>query len=314
MKNYKNFGELLEQLRISNKMTQQQAAEGVCTIRQYSRLEKGESNPRIDVLYGLSNKFRTNLYEFYNIHFCHESFEAYQCISDFNELISTNNFHSLDKIIDQMRFLQEFETGENFQTLCYAESLQLFLIIKDYINSIDQCYKGLGITSYQELLKINKKPKVYSKIELCLLNTIGCNYGALEDFKKANSIFLILIDSIDYQNEFLPFAAKYNTKFTQKFYENTIYNLSSSYCGENELEKAKFYTEKGIASCLKENNMCFLPELYELKSFILIDLDEKTEAKECMENALSLYKICNSMDQYNNLKAQYDDLFEQNKV
>lgn len=309
MKNYKHFGELLEQLRISNKMTQQQAADGVCTIRQYSRLEKGESNPRIDVLYGLSNKFHTNLYEFYNIHFCHESFEAYQCISDFNEIISLNDLKSLKKIIQQMHSLQEFETGENFQTLCYAESLQLFFIDEDYIKAIEQCYRGLGIASYQELLKANKKPKVYSKIELCLLNSIGCNFGALSEFDKADTIFLILIESIDYQMEFLPFSAKYNTKFNQRFYENTIYNLSTSYLRNNELEKAIFYTEKGIAYCVKENNMRFLPELYDLKSSILIELNKKVEAKECMENALTLYKISNSMKQYNKLKADYDSIF-----
>lgn len=309
MKNYKNFGELLEQLRISNKMTQQQVADGICTIRQYSRLEKGESNPRIDVLYGLSNKFHTNLYEFYNIHFCHESFEAYQCISDFNEIIRKNDFKSLTKIIKQMRSLQEFQTGENFQTLCYAESLQLFYIEKSYINAINQCYRGLGIASYQELLKANKKPKVYSNIELCLLNSIGCNYGALSEFDKANTIFLILIESIDYQIDFLPFAGKYNMKFNQVIYENTIYNLSTSYLRDNELENAKFYIEKGISYCIKENNMCFLSELYELKSFLLIDLGDKAEAKECMENALTLYKISNSMKQYNKLKADYDSIF-----
>lgn len=309
MKNYKHFGELLEQLRISNNMTQQQVADGVCTIRQYSRLEKGESNPRIDVLYGLSNKFHTNLYEFYNIHFCHESFEAYQCISDFGEIIRANDFNSISKIIQHMHSLQEFETGENFQTLCYAESLQLFFVEKDYIKAIEKCYQGLGMASFYDLQKTNKESKVYSNIELCLLNCIACNYGAISEFDKANIIFLILIDSIDYQMTFLPFESKRNVKFSRIFYENIIYNLSINYLNNNELDKAKFYTEKGIAYCIKENNMRFLPELYKLKSFILINLDEKSEVKECMENALTLYKISNSINQYNELKAEYDNLF-----
>lgn len=310
MKNYKNFGELLEHLRISNQMTQQQAAEGVCTIRQYSRLEKGESNPRVDILYGLSNKFHTNLYEYYNIHFCHESFEAYQCISDFNEILKLQHFKSLSKIIKRMDSLSEFKTGENYQTLCYAVSLSLFYNEKDYIKAIDHCYKGLGITSYQELIKVSEKKKVYSNIELCLLNSIGCNYGAMSEFDKANKIFLILVDSIDYQNEILPFFSKYTIKFTHKIYESTIYNLSTSYLRNHEIEKAKLYMEKGISYCIKENNMYFLPQLYELKSFIYYDLNEISEAKDCMEKALTLYTITNSTTQYKELKTKYDMLFK----
>ena len=236
MNNYKHFGELLEQLRISNNMTQTEVAEGICTLRQYSRLEKGESNPRIDVLYGLSNKFNTNLYEFYNIHFCHQSFEAFKCIKDMNQTIYEGNLSNLESVIQSMQNLKEFNTGDNFKNLCYAQAL--FKYSKsDFVASLNFCLKGLQVPNFESLQKFSSH-KIYSNIDLCLINCLGCDYGELSKTEEAIITFVTLVSAIDNQAEKLPFSSIKNSNFVQNSYENAILNLSNCYFQKQDLHSA----------------------------------------------------------------------------
>lgn len=289
MNNYKHFGELLEQLRLSNNMTQVEASEGICTLRQYSRLEKGQSTPRIDILYGLSNKFNTNLYDYYNIHFCHQSFEAYQCIKDLNDSILANNYANLDSIISRMNELCEFNTGDNYKNLCYAEALSAY-DKGNYKDSISLCLKGLALSDFNFFAELPEN-QIYTNIELCLMNCLGCNMGCLQKYKEANIAFRTLVDAFDYQSEKMPFSSAKNSDFVQNSYENAIYNISYTYYRDGSLDLAYGYVQKGINFSMLQNHINYLPSLLELKGYILIALQKTEEARDCWIQSLGLLKL-----------------------
>lgn len=289
MNNYNNFGKLLEHLRLSNNMTQVEAADGICTLRQYSRLEKGESTPRIEILYGLSNKFNTNLYDYYNIHFCHQSFEAYQCIKDLNRVITAGNYNSLETIITQMKKLKEFEDGDNYKNLCYAQAL-LQYNQKKYDQSISFCLQGLQLSDFEAFKQLFHN-QIYTNIELCLMNCLGCNYGSMTRYEEANIAFTALVNAFDYQTKQTPFSLAQNSFFLQNFYENAIYNIGYMYYCNRAISSAYNYVEKGIAFSISHNNISYLPSLLELKGYILKDLNKPVEAKECWQQALCLLKL-----------------------
>lgn len=58
---YKHFGELLKEIRTSKGLTLQDLAEDICSVRQLSRIEKGENNPSVYILHNLSKKLNIDL-------------------------------------------------------------------------------------------------------------------------------------------------------------------------------------------------------------------------------------------------------------
>ena len=289
MNNYKHFGELLEQLRLQNQMTQSEVAEGICTLRQYSRIEKGESTPRIDILYALSAKYNTNLYEYYNVHFSHLSFEAFHYICKLNDASAVGDISSFQPIADEMEQLKEFETGDNFKYLCYAHALAEFYK-PDLDCSIQYCLKGLELKDFNSFRLLSSQ-KVYTNAELCLMNCLGCTFIAKKSYEEADFTLHKLIEIFDYQAALLPFPSGKGTNFLMNIYENTVYNIAIYKYHMKDYNEACIYAQKGVDHSINHNDILYLPMLLQIKAYSLMQLELYDEAKKCSQQAITLFEL-----------------------
>ena len=75
------------------------------------------------------------------------------------------------------------------------------------------------------------------------------------------------------------------------------------------------YVQKGIDFSIRENNISYLPALLELKGYILVELEQKDDAKECWQQAIAFLKLkINAIKTDTNLKysqLKYEELTKQ---
>ncbi len=197
--NYSHFGELLKEVRNSKKLTLEQLAEDICSVRQLFRIEKGESTPSIHILHNISKKLNIDLQEFYRIYFTSGSFESYSLKLKLGELIAGNDNISLKNFITEIENMSDFQEGENLQYVLYGKAICSAYIDNNYLLSNEYCMKALHIEDPNfNICEIEIVP--YSNVGLTTINLMASNFSKMKEkeisSKLVESLLLILEDYI----------------------------------------------------------------------------------------------------------------------
>ncbi len=304
---YKHFGELLYELRKMCKLTQGEVSAGVCTIRQYGRLEKGECYPRMDVLNGLSRKFNINLYNYFELYFSNESAASIKYKVEFNKILETNSIEALPLIIEELKKNLDLTIKENCQMLLYAEALHTFNFEKDFEKTIGLCMEAMNIGIEDKIHVKKNNYLLYNNIELSIWNCLGSCYGALDKHEEAIEIFVSMKEVLE--NRISEFdTIKLVSVYEKKIYELVLYNLGSSYMLKSNLEPALELTEKGINFSIAHNNIRFLPSLLMRKFELLCMTNKMGEAEEVHNTILELLKLVNMDGKYERQKKKMEKI------
>lgn len=290
---YKHLGELLYELRTMCKLTQAEASEGVCTVRQYGRLEKGEYYPRMDILNGLSRKFNINLYNYFEFYFSNESVTAIKCKVEFNRILENSLIGELPAIINELKEHLDFSIRENCQILLFVKGVYAFYFEEDFEKSANLCMEALNLDE-KGIVNVKKnKHLLYNNIELAALNCLGSCFGALDKNDEAIEIFSSMREVIETRiNEFDDI--KLVSPYEKKIYELVLYNLASSYMLKFMFEPALEMTEKGIRFSILHNHIQFLPNLLVRKFELLCMSKEREKAEEVYKTVFELLKLVNT--------------------
>ena len=303
MNNYNYFGEFLQTLRLNNHLTQSEAAEGVCTLRQYQRLEKGESTPRIDVLFGLSEKFNVNLSDYYYYHACFLTSEIDNYVNELNTSISTHNDEVLTKLVKKFKSMPEFQYGNRYKQLCYAEAL-LHSWRGDYAEALKINLRGLNLKTLDSFLTMNRK-QIYPKADYSLINGISFILATTEKIKEAMTGFSILIDIYEFRSKTFIFEEYKPTYTTYVYYEIAIANLAECYYLLGEYDSAYDCLQRGINYTMQHNNIWYVQSLLELKGKILAAQGKLKKARESFQQSLLLTKLKLDAEENPDLKKSY---------
>ena len=304
---FSHFGELLKEFRISNNMTLEDLASGICSVRQLSRIEKGDNDPSLYVIHNLSKKLNIDLQEYYRIYFTSKSFIAHKLKSKLEKLIANSQMYKLRALVSEIENMDEFKEGENLQYILYSKALCSSHIDNNYYLSNKYCIKALKIedTSFNIDL-INTK--IYSNIGLTTLNLLASNYNKLgekeESLEIIQSIFKVLDNHI-FDNIFTMYRS---LDFEKKLYQSTSYNLSVLFMNKSDYKKALEYVERGITFSIDKNYMRFLPELLAQKSRLLLKMGLEEKAYNSFKDALSFYRICRENNDIKNLEKEIQGL------
>jgi len=289
MNEYKYFGEFLQQLRQDNQLTQAEAADGVCTLRQYQRLEKGESTPRIDVLFGLSEKFNVNLSDYYYYSFCYMTLKANACLQEVNIAIASHNQERLRELIEQMESIPDYQQRRGYRTKCYAEAL-VQAWNNDFEKCISTCLTGLNLSSLDDFLNMNTQ-RIYSRVDYPLINCICCSLAQIKQLKEACIGFSKLRSIIGYRNKQFSFEVYKMTDNSFIYYELATVNLAECYYDLHQYDLAYTYVQDGINFTIKHNNIQSMYNFLELKGRILAAQNKISEAQEVLQQALLITKL-----------------------
>lgn len=306
--NYNHFGVLLKEVREMNNMTLEQLSEDICSIRQLSRIESGESNPSLYIIHNISKKLNIDLQQYYRIYFCSGSFIAYNFKSKFDQLLINFDFTGLKKLIEKMEFIDEFQEDENRQYILYGKALCSAYLDNNYSMSNNYCMEGLQIEDSAFNLDMIKN-KLYSNVGLTMINLLASNYNKVGEADISFSIFENLFLLLENHIFDTPFAMYRSLDFEKKIYQTVSCNLSILNMNKTKYDKSLEYINKGISLSKKENYMRFLPELLAQKSRLLYKMGNHNESYQLFKDCLSFYRICRSDSETKKIKDEIESIF-----
>ena len=299
---YEHFGILLRELRESRNLTREQLANNICTPKQIYRIEKGECDPSLYVLNQLSVKFNMDLNEYFKMHFNNQSIIGFEGIKQINTAVEHNNFKILKNLVQKYEVLEEFKQGENFEYILYGKALCATLLEKDYISSLNYCILGVQIENPEFSIETIKK-SIYSNVGLSLINCIGLNYLSMNQQKIGLKILYDLLYVIENFILKSPYSVYQINHFSNKIYENTLYNISLYLLNDGDVKKALHYVNRGITFSMKEYSLRFLPEFLYIKFKLLYHSKQYSEAQEYYHRVICLYQITSQNDKLKELEA-----------
>lgn len=180
-----NIGYFIKQRRIELGISQEELADGICSVATLSRIENGDNSPKqknmSDILQRLG----------------YSDLQLFAAISDEQYIIVKTFFKARDAFTVHdyevtKRYLQILKPYSKNFTNSQRQQYELFSIMQcwgsDSVeNLIVRLEKALKQTHHN--YSINSLPKVLTFEEISALNMLACCYGKIEDYETSTKIF-----------------------------------------------------------------------------------------------------------------------------
>lgn len=260
-----SFGKILKYYRTKLSLTQDELAEGICSRKYISRLEKDTQVPTLDMVNKLSNKLEVNIYDTYALILRHHNIETHIMIEKLNDNFSASCLKNLKPLIDEYSQLETFKTGEPFQILMYAQC-QYYgqyennpeKAIDIAVSTLTQFFPNFMIESFD--------PLTLSNCELTLLLSLAVNYCRTGKFESASIIYNLMVKYLHKVLHQSHYVINKNHHFEMSLYGLVIYN-----CFITFRKNGQFYEEEidFILNLLRSSENSFnLTELLFMKAYI----------------------------------------------
>lgn len=305
---FAHFGELLKEVRISNNMTLEQLSDGICSIRQLSRIESGNNNPSVYILHNISKKLNIDLQEYYRIYFTSKSFLAHNLKSQLSLLILNSDLDELKKLLTKIENMDEFQEGENRQYVLYGKAICSTHFYNDYYQSNVYCFEGLSIEDPNFSIDLIQN-KLYSNVGLTMINLLASNYNSMGEKEKGFNIIESLFSILDNFIFKTTLTMYQSMDFEKRLYQSTSYNLSVLYMNKTQFDKSLEYVEKGILFSKEKNYMRFFPELLAQKSRLLFKMGFKDNSYSLFNDCLSFYRMFRKKKDIEKLEIEIQNTF-----
>ena len=102
------FHEMLKQIRKKEGYTQEKLSDGICSLRQYKRIEAGLSVPSAYMLDLLSYKLNLDLNHIYRLCSQYNHTELYRIKMELNTALSNNDDAALQSLLDEAKKYEAF--------------------------------------------------------------------------------------------------------------------------------------------------------------------------------------------------------------
>ena len=274
MDSFIKIGDIIKHYRLEKGLSQDELAEGICSRKYISQIEKHQNIPTLYIINALSAKLGVNLYDSYAIMLQHHDIETHKKIVSLNQAMGKGDFDTIHLLVETYRALPEFQQGEPMQFLKYGESVYLSNALLEHSKAISVAKSALPDT----LSNPQTIQHTYlSNIELSLLNFIAVNTCRLENLQEGKKYFDFLynyLNQLFIQNHYV---ANRNNHFELRFFANLVYN---DFCFFHQTDDFDSKRIDNVLELLKSLHSHFnLPELLLCKTALLLEQDLISEAK-----------------------------------
>nr|WP_278046252.1 helix-turn-helix transcriptional regulator [Clostridium beijerinckii] len=311
----KNFGELLVNLRIKNKITKKDLATFIgYTPKQLHRIEKNECIPSMDLVIQLSDFYKVDLLQYYKLLINDVSLDSFIQFSKLRNAIEKANYSLVNTLCIEYEKLPSFSTGENLRLIYYAKAL-CCLINKKYTESLKYCIEGLQHNNLEQFYINLSLDKIYSNTTYNLISCVGYNFYFLGETKKYETIMLTLYKNINKHFFSDSYIECMNSRFISRFYSTILNNLSDLNIQRQEYFIALDFVEKAIKySTESGSGLGILDSFYFTKFQCHYYLEQFEEALMSLDYCLMLSMIFNKKDyayrRVTSLKLIYPNIIE----
>ena len=244
-----HMGHVIRALRLLKGMTQRELAEGICSIKQLSRIERGASITNLMFVHQFSEKLGENLNDFFLISHSKDPIKMLKALKQLEALYLQQNYSEILAYIKHIESHdpEDWEFNNTKQLMLWYKGVAL---ANTHEVEIDETY-------YLELLKLSTHKPID---ELCrsYMNTNEfrivhsyiaslCRKGS---FETAKELLKKISESIK-RNYF---------RYENNIYNEMLYNLTKIYIHEADFDKAVEVAESGIKNSVKNNCIAGIPD------------------------------------------------------
>lgn len=250
MNNY--LGTIIKSIRINKGITQKDLAQGICTIRQLTRIESNESSPSAFILQGFSTRIGDDLLKYLPYSSEKDGHIIKIVLDDAYRYYNKHQYFKALSEIEKLDYIDHInDTAIQQEVLWLKSSAQIHTYQFD--GNSDYFVSLLRLTKSLERVDDVFSDSL-SKIELEIVSTIIYFLLEQDDLVYAQKLMYRLINYYEADHEIRHFAP----------YLRALYNLSKISFMNHEYGKAVDYAEKGIACCTRNSCLSQLDRLYNI--------------------------------------------------
>ena len=269
-----NLGMIIKELRKKKNITQAELADGICSLSQLYRIEKGKNFPSFFILNQLSNKLGEDISKYSMYSNCNNPLTLSLMFNKLEKLRLERNYSEILFIISEVRESHEFRKDISLprikQLLYWYEGICL--------SNNPKFQNKISVNYYINLLKLTREfsdimdlfNSVLNINEIKILHSIAATYCRNSQFIIAKNILLSLIKNIK----------SYHDAYEISLMPEIYYNLSKLLFLESDYNNSIFYANKGL-NIFNNNFSRVFADLF----YILGQCYEKlNKINECIKN------------------------------
>ena len=277
----KKNGEIIKFLRKVKKLTQEELASDICSVKQLRRIEKGEPKPSVEIFEKLLTQMGEDV-EKYSYDFINISDEnVYIKVLEIENLIFNYKYVEAREALEEIKGWKAFSLSNKFylQFVLHCETVFLTTIDKKYEEALKKGNEAINITIKNFSLD-SITTAVLFKREYSILNTMALTYISIGEIETGVSILTNLKTALNRE------SVSKNIK--QSYLSMICYNLSKCLGLQKKYREAMSICDEGIAVCIEAKTLNNYGELLYNKAYDFYFLGELTDAKE---NFLLSYNV-----------------------
>ena len=297
-----NIGQLIKSRRIMLKITRQELAKGVCTLKTLERIENNETNPQRPVFKGLLAKLRINA-DYRRSEIITNDYKDIVKYYDYKDSVNEKDYENVNVIINYLKRRLDKGYPENVQVLARITNVEQ---LRAKRISLNQFVENMKLVLKLTGIDLEAMPTIYGYLSrseiLCLYNLMMKVYGSDMD----DSITQRFLESF----EALRHCPKNHIQYTfyelvMSWYANVLgdeknFNESNMLCNElikESLQKRKnaviakaLYIKTWNKAVESENifNISFLADLE--KSYLMYVFSNKKTMASYIKEKIDYYK------------------------
>lgn len=283
------FGDMLRNIRESQHITRKQLAEDICSERQLQRLEQGESEPTMPILFELSMKLHTDLDAIYQVYMRNEKMEEYEIYLTLDQLVKNCDVKGMRIYLTKVQEKKDNENAYLTEMICYAKALCSYSLDHNCERAehyIDKAMKYERITSIARFTG----NEMLSELGYCLVNLKANIMGQRDKEQDRVSLLRKLLHSIEINYMVKGWNSFLANKFIDKFYVVLLLNTGTAQYQMGELEDALTLVNEGIQYSFHNNIGSSLASLYDMKARIMYKQGFEKTAAGLFQTAFIMYQ------------------------
>jgi len=299
-----NANTLMRELRKASGLTQEQAAEGICSRETIVKLEKGERKPSWFIFKNVMKKLNVDPTKYYNDIVSEDEIHIYSQLDLSNKLLRTFDYEGLKVLVDEIGQDERFSKGLGYEILLQLKGILYSL--KPYFN-FDLAFKYLieHLKIFRPDFEIEKIPDYFlSGNDISVINTLASAYRNAGDNEKSIELFHLILENCE---------RKYRLdadNILPDMYIYTIFNTARALVEEvGRHEEGLQMAEKGMELLKGSDNTVYI-RLLCIKAFALMYLGRKQEGEEAFKRCI-LFTYAMGENTYPDVAASFNnDFFE----
>ncbi|MCR6098734.1 helix-turn-helix domain-containing protein [Salipaludibacillus agaradhaerens] len=269
------IGDRIKDLRDHLHMSQQELSDGICTQGLISRIEKHTATPTAPLLHQLALRLGVDLNYFFDDISRNGIDYVKETINHIDQLVRHHEYEDVMKTIQLEKTNPLFKKPHLQQYFIWREGICVFHMEKDSKKSLLLLDEALALRPDNQ--------KKMSEMDIDILSSKAIVYSEIGRLDLAADIYTTLLNEI----ERLPLRREY------RLIIRILFNASRNAYDRKNYRESLFYANKGIKTCVNEDQLYLLGHLFYQKGCSLFRLHpaKKQESLQLLYDALWIYQL-----------------------